>query len=182
MPQTALGWRCHSGWAVAVVARGSPKTPVVLDRQRIELLDNRLPRQPYHVAAEDGLDLSAAESLIGRVGKRAAEAAGAAIAAAVAEFGIGAVGVVGGGRIIPDALERILASHALLHAAEGDLYEQAVVDGAAQAALPVLMIAPKTIEVNPTVDRAGKSLGPPWQKDHKLATMVALAALTQLQV
>jgi hypothetical protein len=179
MPQTALGWRCHSGWAVAVVASGSPATPAVLDRRRLELLDDLLPRQPYHGAAEDGLDLSAAEALIGHVGKRAAEAAAAAILTAVAEFGVCAVGIVGGGRIIPDALERILRSHALLHAAEGDLYEQAIVEGAAQAALPVLMVSPKTIEISPALDGAGKSLGPPWQKDHKLAATAALAALTQ---
>jgi hypothetical protein len=163
-----------------VVASGSTASLVVLGRQRIELLDGCLPRQPYHVAAEERLSLTAAAELISRVGERAASAAAATTAAAVAEFGVSAVGIVGGGRAIPDALEKILASHALLHAAEGDLFEQALVEGATRAALPVLLVQPKTIEIASAIDDAGKSLGPPWQKDHKLAAAVALAALTQL--
>jgi hypothetical protein len=52
----AIGFRCHSGWAVAVTVGGSTRAPRVIDRQRIALLDERLPRQPYHAVAEFGAD------------------------------------------------------------------------------------------------------------------------------
>jgi hypothetical protein len=100
---------------------------------------------------------------------------------------VAAVGVVGGGRRLP-ALPRILAKHALLHAAERDLYERGVIAGATRAGLPVTTI-PATgtlfddasravgVALGPSLASLGKSIGPPWQKDHKEATAVALVAL-----
>ena len=161
-----------------MVARGAMSSPVILARRRIELVDGSVPRQPYHAAAEDGLSARAGAALIERVEARAAAAAAAATRSVAKEFGISAVGIVGGARNLPSQLERILVSHALLHAAEGDLYEQALAEGAARTELPVHFLALKSIEIVDALDQAGKALGPPWQKDHKLAAAAALTALT----
>lgn len=181
MPEPAgLGWRCHSGWAVLVVVAGAASAPVIRFRQRVELLDGSLPRQPYHAAAEGGIPRSEGEQLISRVEGMAVASAEAATNTAMERWGVRSVGIVGGSRNVPSELDRILRSHALLHAAEGELYEEACADAAARCGLPVRLVAPKTIVVDAAVDQAGRTLGPPWQKDHKLAATVALAALRQL--
>ena len=78
----ALGWRSHSGWAVLVAVGGSAARPVVLDRQRVELVDGSLPRQPYHAVAEDGMS----RDVIERVERMALETAIVATSAARDRF------------------------------------------------------------------------------------------------
>jgi len=90
-----------------------------------------------------------------------------------------AIGLVAAERRIPGDLDRILASHALLHAAEGDLYEQAIMGAAARAGLPVHVVDPKTT-IRPELDDLRRVIGPPWQKDHKLAATAAFLALDAL--
>lgn len=175
--RTAIGWRSHSGWAVLVAVREPASSPEVLARRRVELVDGSLPRQPYHAIAEQGLSLRAGEALIARVEKMALASAVAATESVLEAGAVDAVGVVGKTRRIPDDIEQVLASHALLHAAEGDLFERALLDAAAQVGLRGFMREPASIKIPAAVDGAGKALGPPWQKDHKLAASVALAAL-----
>jgi hypothetical protein len=177
MARTAVGWRSHSGWAVLVAVRGPVSFPQILARRRIELVNDSLPRQPFHAIAEEGLSLRAGKALIARVEKTARAAAIAATESVRDECGVGVVGVVGRVRVIPDDLEKILASHALLHAAEGDLYERVLIDAASHIGLNALVLEPATIDIPAAVETGGKALGPPWQKDHKLAAGVALAAL-----
>jgi hypothetical protein len=99
--------------------------------------------------------------------------------AAAKEHRADAVGVVGKVRNIPDELERILAAHALLHAAEGALYEEALVEAAERAGLTATLVEEGTIRIPASLDAARKTLGAPWQKDHKLAAAAALVALGQ---
>ena len=176
MSGVRLGWRCHSGWAVMVVADGTPATPRVLARERVQLVDEPLPRMAYHAIEADGLALNDGQALIGKVRRAATAAAAKAMKAAVKESGVESVGVVGKVRNVPDDLRRILAAHALLHAAEGALYEEALLDAATRAGLDALLVEERTIEIPAALDRLGKELGPPWQKDHKLATAAAFSA------
>jgi hypothetical protein len=142
----------------------------VLDRIRIELVDESLPRQPYHAVAEGGWPSSIIEAV--------AESARLAVAEALDAIARAeALGVVGTERRIPPRLDQILGSHALLHAAEGQLFERAVIEAANDAGLPVHVVEPGSITVAPAVESLGRSLGPPWQKDHKWATTAALTAL-----
>jgi hypothetical protein len=178
-----------------VAVGGSRRAPVIVHRERVELLDGSLPRQPYHVAAEDGLSLIEGADLISRVEQAAATAAThatEAIVATLTESGhsIVGVGLAAGGRRIPAELPRILASHTLLHAAEGDLYEQAVIEGCVRADLPYVTLAPKTIlddaasqlavtpaDLGASLTAAGKVAGVPWRKDHREAAAAAMVAL-----
>ncbi len=189
----ALGWRSHSGWAVLVAVTGTARAPTVVARQRVELVDASLPRQPYHAAA--GRTLGAAAALIAKVEAAAAAAAADATKASMAALAtaghpVVAAGVVGGGRRLPDDLVKILGAHALLHSAEGDLYEQALAEAAARVGLPVSLIPLKTVitdaaaalhttatALDAALKTAGRTLGPPWQKDHREAAAAALAAL-----
>jgi hypothetical protein len=174
-----MGWRSHSGWAVLVVVREPISSPSVIVRRRVELVDESVPRQPYHAIVDGRLSMPAASSLIARVEKMSAAAALASTQTAVREFAVEAVGVVGRRRHIPDDLEQILSSHAMLHAAEGYLFERALIEAAAQAGVPVSLLEPELLAVGDALEASGKVLGPPWQKDHKLAAAAALAALNQ---
>jgi hypothetical protein len=91
---------------------------------------------------------------------------------------------------LPESLEKILASHALLHAAEGDLYREALAEAAAACGLPVAGFPPKELygdaavqlgidegAVRDLIARTGKAIGSPWRADHKEATLAAVLAL-----
>jgi hypothetical protein len=187
----ALGFRSHSGWANAVVVRGSLEHLEIVTRTRVELIDSALPRQVYHAA--EGQPLTRAAALVTRVEAAVGAASTRAIEALIADSSsngrIVAAGIVGEPQEIPD-LARILSSHALLHMAEGQLYVQALGEAAAQVGLEVSHLAPKgtiataatELEVDAgrleqTLKDAGRALGPPWQKDHREAVAAALVAL-----
>lgn len=161
------GFRCHSGWAVMVVTDGTLARPLLIDRRRVELVGPGLPRQPYHAVAEEG----APRSIISRVEKAANKAISSALLSLPE---LTSVALVAKPRDLPDDLDQILRSHPRLHAAEGWLYERAVLDAATSLDFPVTVIAPDTISISPALEAAGRAAGPPWQKDHKWAAAAAL--------
>ncbi len=130
MTGAALGWRTHSGWAVMVAVEGTSAEPRVVARQRVQLVDEPLPRMPYHTIEGDDLSIAEGKALIAKVRRTAITAGTKAMKTAARELGVETVGVVGKVRNVPDDLRRILVAHALLHAAEGALYEEALLDAA----------------------------------------------------
>src|SRR2546422_5842261 len=64
LKHAALGFRAHSGWAALVVVAAPSRSPAVIVRRRIELVDLGIPRQPYHAAQK--LDLKEAEEVVRR--------------------------------------------------------------------------------------------------------------------
>lgn len=177
----AIGCRSHSGWAVLVAVAGSRAAPLVVERSRVELTDGSLPVQPYHAAAESGLSRVEAAELVLHVEEVAATRAGAALAELVLKLSLSGramagAAVVANNRILPE-LDQILASHILLHAAEGDLYEQALVEGASRAGLRAECVSPTSISIDPSLSAAGRIFGPSWRKDHKMAACAAFLVL-----
>jgi hypothetical protein len=167
---------------VAVVVGGTATAPAVLDRRRLALCGDALPRQPFHAVAEAG----APRRVIDAVADEAASAASAALAdltsaaaGTVPGVVIAGVGVLARPRDLPDDLDRVLASHALLHAAEGALYERALLQAAERAGLAAHVVDPRNV---PTAEigALGRTIGPPWQKDHKLAAMAAFTVLASV--
>jgi hypothetical protein len=178
--ELALGLRPHSGWAVAVAVAGPPE-PELVWRARVDVLGPGDPKQPWHTAQHAGLSPDDADALIARVRAGARTAADAVIATAL-DLGVVAVGIVGVPRDVP-ATEKVLGNHSLLHSGEGELYRSVLADAAKAAGLPVVSIAPKDLDTD--IDEHAEALaelrrehGAPWQADHKLATVVAWAALT----
>jgi hypothetical protein len=182
-----LGWRIHSWWAVAVAVSGDAVAPVVIRRERITLLDDASVQEPYHAAV--GRPLDEAMAFIESVGEAAASAVAATIRDLASSLGsVATVGVVGGDRQLPAELSKRLASHAMWHASERDLFERAVVEGAMRAGLPVTTV-PATaklfdhasrvlgVELGPALAALGASMGPPWSKNYKEAAAAALVAL-----
>src|SRR2546428_14111456 len=64
LAHAALGFRAHSGWAALVVVAAPSRSPAVIDRRRIALVDPGIPKQPYHAAQK--LYLKEAAQLVRR--------------------------------------------------------------------------------------------------------------------
>ncbi|HTO76211.1 MAG TPA: hypothetical protein VMQ61_09055 [Thermoanaerobaculia bacterium] len=165
----------------------------MLDRRRIALAGPETPRQPYHAA--ENLPLPEAVVLLGRCARDSESLARRALADAVAALersGYETVGcglLLASGRKLP-ALPEVLASHALIHTADGEHYRDALTRAAAKIDLPVTGVRAKEIwdraaaalrmpagEVRKRIDAAGKPLGPPWTADQKHAAALAWIAL-----
>jgi hypothetical protein len=185
------GFAIHTGWAATVLVGGDARHPLVVDRRRVTLCPAALPRQVYH-AAQD-LPPAKAALLVREVHQAVetlTELVVDELAAAAEPHGkLVAVGVTGFPRDVP-VLEKVLASHALLHLAEGELYRGAVCDAASERGLAVAPIHPKDgiretalalgVSPEPFAQRLSElrgQLGAPWQADHRFATAAALAAL-----
>jgi hypothetical protein len=95
------------------------------------------------------------------------------------------------GRPLPE-LAGILASHALIHTAEGELYRTALREACARCAVPETGISERALpaEASRALGRSpedlqsritgfGKVLGSPWRQDEKLSTLAAWLVLAR---
>ena len=197
--RAAVGFRVHSGWAAAVAVAGPPDNPAALARRRIEMVDGGVPgaAQPYHAAA--GLKISDAEHLVSNSAERAAQLGQRALAAMLEELrgkGYTVTGcglLLASGRPLPP-LENILASHPLIHTAEGELFREALRTASRQCGVAVaaikehdlfdraatdLLIA--TDAIHARLSAMGKAMGPPWRQDEKYAALAGWWALATEQ-
>jgi len=193
--RAALGFRAHSGWAAAVAVAGSPTALEVVDRRRIAIADADDPagKQPYHAA--EGLDLAEAERLVRRCTQSSQRLARAAVGAMLGDVQaagheVAGCGLLqGSGRTLAD-LAAILASHALIHTAEGQMFRDVLADAARHHGLPIVEVRERELMARCTADLGqpadklarrlaalGRALGPPWRQDEKLATLAAWLSL-----
>ncbi len=188
LASVGLGFRVHSGWAAVVAVKGPVSSPAVVDRRRIELADPAIrgSLQPFHAAA---LDPAAAEELI----KQRADSTNALALQSLrqliddlCQLGYQAIGsciLVGSGRPL-GTLESTLASHAMIHTAEGEFFRAAIKRANETCALPVTGIKEREIlnrgvaelglpleEIQGRMLELGRPIGPPWRQDEKLATL-----------
>ena len=93
------------------------------------------------------------------------------------------------GRALPE-LDKILASHALIHTADGELFREGVLHAIARCGLEDFRIkekelldrAGRMLRIKPNalmrrVTELGRSVGSPWSQDEKFATLAAWLAL-----
>ncbi len=131
--RAGIGISDHTGWAVLVAVRGDIHGPEVVLRRRLTLVDPRLPRQVYHAVAEQGQPIALVDEVISSAQRECGRELAATISS-LAEDGMTAVQVAVAGNPAPlPPVERVLASHTLLHASEGHLYREAL-SAAAEAA------------------------------------------------
>lgn len=179
-----IGVSDHGGWAVLVTV-GADGT--LLDRRRVELVDENLPKIPHHSEGQS-LPIHEAVALVERV---------RASAERHAKLVLDAVATTVPGRILgvalrqcpelpPTIAERIkdyraqnvadwvMYRRALAAAAEVrgwtvHWYDARKVLAAANEALGIEDFDAHSLELR-------KSIGPPWGKDHKLAMAAAIVA------
>jgi hypothetical protein len=195
--RAALGFRSHSGWAALVAVGGPVESPSIVLRTRIELADPRIEgsKQPYH-AAED-LELHRARQLIERCIARTSAMAAEAVDGALADLRAAGHDLVAAGLLLASgrplpALEAILASHALIHTAEGEMYREALRQACRAPGLALVEIKEREVgdlaaaglgaspaECKRRLDEWGRALGPPWTQDEKLSALAAWLALAR---
>jgi hypothetical protein len=188
--RAALGVRSHSGWAAYVVLGGSIDAPQILCRGRMELCDSSIKgsKQPFHEA--EPLPFEEGSRFIARCGNATAVLADAAIAQIQSDVSqlSGCCVLTASGRALPE-LRAILASHALIHAAEGEFYRDAVVAACARSNIPTERMRERDIDAaterlpgsdvlrRQRLDAFGKQVGAPWRQDEKLSALAAWLAL-----
>jgi hypothetical protein len=193
--KVAFGMKAHSGWAALVVIGIQAGEFVVVDRRRIELVEDEWAKQPYH-AAED-LEPDAARDVVKR-------GVGAARRISVREMRAAAKrererknDVTGCAVLVanpmPDwSVDEILAVHFRMHKAEGVLFRDSLALAARECGLRLFEIPEKilmkhaenslgikTSNLEKEIARLGKSVGPPWGKDQKDAALAAMIALQE---
>ncbi len=194
MKRAAIGFRAHTGWAAAVTIAGPAATPSVVDRRRINLLERGMPWEVYHVASRQSFDK--AEALIERAQESARGMARAALEETLRELraaghDVVAAGVVMGGRLATLPLEQALRAHAAKHAAEGQLYRDALLFACDELGLRALGIPERELEehgagalglplhdVRQRLVDLGRGIGPPWAQDQRHTALIAWLALT----
>lgn len=195
MKSAAVGFRAHSGWTALVALAVTKGVPSVLARQRLHLVETFTYefRQPFHTGEKMPLD--EARAFISRAQKEARRLALRAIRKLQIElkeqgYSLARCGLLlSSGRPLPE-LSKILASHSLIHSADGELFREALLHAGARCGLKAITIkerelldsASRALHVTPNdltrrIAELGRSLGAPWTQDEKLASLVAWLAL-----
>ena len=188
----ALGVRSHSGWAAYVVLAGDPKKPEIVARDRMTLCDVGIKgsKQPFHEA--EPMPFAAAEKFIERCTTSSLKLANAAIDKVHRQTPVRACCILtASGRPLP-GLEGILASHALIHSAEGEFYRDVIDEACSLKKIAVRRVRERDMETElqklpipvaaakARMAEFGKILGPPWTQDEKLAAFGAWLMLALL--
>jgi hypothetical protein len=193
MQPVALGIRTHSGWGALVAVCLNPVK--VVERQRIAITepDHAGDNQPYHFAK--GQNLPKAERYLAEYAAVSEQLAFEALGGIVEELkqhgylAVGCAILQAAGRPLP-ALSQILASHSLIHTAEGEFFRRAFWKASERLAIKVTGIRERNLperaeevfgsratQLQREIAAQGKSLGPPWTTDQKTASLAALMVL-----
>ncbi len=193
--KVAFGVKAHSGWAVLVALGTGSGEHQVVDRRRMELVEkgSEWAKQPYHAA--EPLKPGEARDLVRRGVEMARRVAVREMRAAVEgarESGHEAAAcAVLMADPMPDwSVDEILAVHFRMHKAEGVLFRDALARAATASGLRLVGIPEKQLEeqaervlatplstLRKRLASLGKSVGPPWGKDQKDASLAAMIAL-----
>lgn len=176
-----IGVSDHGGWAVLVTAAHDG---TLLDRRRVELVDEGLPKIPLHHEAQ-GLPLDEAVALVERVRLSAEKHAVLALdAVAMAVPHILGVALRHCPPLPPTIAECLRDYHAQNNA-DWVMYRKALASAAEARGWPVHWYDAKkvlasasrlTANLDAHFVKVRKAVGPPWNQDHKLAMAAAIAA------
>jgi hypothetical protein len=191
--QVAFGFSAHSGWAALVVIGRRDGDLVVAGRRRLALVEDGLPRQPYHAA--EHMKPNMAHELVTRsvdaVQRIAVREMQAAIAHEREEHNTVTACAVLVGTPMPEwSVNEILAVHFRMHKAEGVLFRDVLVRASRECGVRIVTIPEKVLakhaaralatpagRLEKQIAALGKSVGAPWGKDQKGAALAALVAL-----
>jgi hypothetical protein len=182
-----IGVSDHGGWAVLVtVARDG----TLLDRRCIELVDEGLPKLPHHHEGQ-GLPIEDAVALVERVRVSAEKHAVLALDAVTR-----AVPHILGVALrncppLPPAIAERIKDYRSQNVADWVMYRKALASAAEARGWPVHWYDAKKVLAAATqalrldnLDahflQVRRAVGPPWNKDHKLAMAAAIVTATEL--
>ena len=178
-----IGVSDHGGWAVLVTAT---RDGSLLDRRWVELVGEGLPKIPHHSEAQR-LPLDEAVKLVERVRASAEKCAALALdAVTTAVPRILGIALRKCPELPPTIAERI-TDYRAQNNADWVMYRRALASAAEGRGWPVHWYDAKKVLVAASqalrVDDLGahflavrKTIGPPWNNDHKLALAAAISA------
>jgi hypothetical protein len=182
-----IGVSDHGGWTVLVtVARDG----TLLDRRRVELVDDDLPALPHHHEGQ-GLPVDEAVALVERVRVSAEMHAVLALEAVAMDVRpILGVALRNCQQLPPTIAERI-KDYRARNVADWVMYRTALAAAAAAHGWPVYWYDAKRVlgeasqalrveNFNAHFLHLRKAVGPPWNQDHKLAMAAAIVAAQTL--
>ncbi len=179
-----VGVSDHGGWAVLVTAADDG---TLLDRRRVELVDEDLPGIPHHSEGQ-WLPLDEAVALVERV---------RASAERHAKLALNAVATALPGRILgvalrecpelPPTIAERIKDYRAHNVADWVMYRKSLAAAAEARGWAVHWYDSKKVfeaarealgieDLDAHFLRLRKSIGPPWSKDHKLAMAAAIVA------
>lgn len=179
-----IGVADHNGWAVLVTVADDG---MVLDSRRVELVGADLPSMPHHHEAQT-LPLEQAVDLVERVrvsadehAKRSLDAVATAVASPIRGIALRQCPP-----LPPTVAERI-QNYRAQNVADWVMYRMGLADAARSRGWSVYWYNAKTVlaavceamhveSLDAYFLQARKSFGPPWTKDHKVATAAAISA------
>ena len=189
-----LGVADHGGWAICVTVAASRGVPVVVDRRRIESIEPGVPSQPYHHETVR-MPQPEAEKLVVRVRESVMRTTLAGLTKLRAELQPPYTIVAMTLRnppldYVPVTVAEAHASYPVMCRADGMMYHDALRRAARRLKFAVELddrgeavaraadrLGVSAKEVEYFLEAAGKSLGPPWQKEHRLAAAAAIGVL-----
>ena len=176
-----IGVSDHGGWAVLVtVARDG----TLLDRRRVELVDEGLPKLPHHTEGQR-LPLDEAVQLVERVRVSAEKHSVLALdAVRMTVPRILGVALRKCPQLPPTVAERI-KDYRAQNVSDWVMYRRALASAAEARGWPVLWYDAKSVlgaarqalrveNLDAHFVQVRRAVGPPWDKDHKLAMAAAI--------
>lgn len=173
----------HGGWAVLVtVARDG----TLLDRRRVELLGEGLPKIPHHSECQR-LPIDEAVKLVERVRVSAEKNA----VLALEDVAMAAPGIAGialrACQPLPATIAERIADYRAQNVADWVMYRKALASAAEARGWAVHWYDPKSVfgaarqtlgieDLDAYFRNVRKAIGPPWNADHKLAMAAAIVA------
>ena len=192
MSEYSIGIEDHYSWANLVSVTTSGPNEILLDRRRVELLDQQLPASPYH---HDMLQmaLSGAEKLVREVTTSANKLAKSALSSLVVELAPAKCrGIAIRVPPLPDlpaTVAEVQANTWIRNRADGMIYHQALTLAAAQLNLSVFYFDKGNVlelaaqargktarDLERQLKAFGATIGPPWRKGHVVACAGAIVA------
>ncbi len=172
----------HAGWAVVVCADDAG---AFVDRRRIDLVDEGVPVMPHH---HDGqkLPIDEAVALVERVQASAAQVS----ALRLDELANSVDGIVGIALRecppLPDTIAERITNYRAMCVADWVMYRQALAAAAVARGWSVSWYSTADVAtqaaqalgvatIDTLLNDVKAAVGPPWQKDHRLAMAAAIA-------
>lgn len=180
-----LGVSDHGGWAVFIAADAKG---TLLDRRRVELVEEGLPSIPHHSECQK-LPLGEAIKLVERVqasAERLAPLALHSVAAALPGYALGIA--LRRCQDLPPTIAERITNYRAQNVADWVMYRRALAAAAEARHWPVHWYEPRqapglaskalgVANLDAYFAQLRREVGPPWGQDHKLAMAAAIAAM-----
>jgi hypothetical protein len=192
MIEYSIGIEDHYAWANLVSVTTSGPDEVLLDKRRVELLDQQLAASPYH---HETLQMppSGAEKLVRDVKASANNRATSALSSLIGELAPakcrGIAIRVPPLPCLPATVTEVHASTWIMNRADGMIYHQALTQAAAQLNLKVVYFEKDNVlelaaqargktarDLERHLKAFGTTLRPPWRRGHVVACAGAIVA------